>query len=161
MGLPLLGTLVLMCAIMLGLLLAAFTAAVGAACKAQGPLPVSGTLRSALTRARWTVPVANVADITDVLLLLWPRPSTWPSSCTTAVSKSYCPAPTCVGSLPAYEFQPWIIVTWSASVVQPSTPWAVPPSELVVFIFSVTLACVGFVTSVIVTPYGAMTASME
>ena len=78
-----------------------------------------GSLPAAL---QTVIEVASEAYITEVLLLLWPRPRTWPSSCITAVSKSYWPAPTCVGLAPAYQFQPWIIVTWSASVVHPSTP---------------------------------------
>src|SRR5579871_464152 len=160
MGMPLLGTLGLLGRGMLGLVLVLVMAAAGAACKAQGPLSLSGTLRSAVVSTRLAVPVAKLAYMTDVLLLLWPSPRTWPSSCITAVSKSYCPAPTCVGSAPAYQLQPWIMVTWSASSVQPSTPWATPPSELVVFMVRITLASVGSVTSRMVTPYGAMTASM-
>ena len=73
MGLPLLGTLVLLGAGMLGLLLVQFTTAARAACKAQGPLSLSGTLRSAVVSARLAVPVAKLAYMTEVLLLLWPH----------------------------------------------------------------------------------------
>src|SRR5215469_12826281 len=128
-------------------LLGLLTTAIGAACKAQGPLSSSGTFRSAVTSVRLAVPTTSVAYMTELLSLLWPSPRTCPSSCTTAASKSYCPAPTCVGSAPAYQFQPWTIVTWSASVVQPSTPWDEPPSELVAFMHLVTLACIGSLTS--------------
>src|SRR5579859_6000882 len=117
MELPLLGTFVLLDAGALAPLLVLLTAAAGAACKAQGPLSLSATLRSAVVSTRLAVPVAKLAYMTEALLLLWPRPRTWPSSCIAAVSKSYRPAPTCVGSLPAYQFQPWIMVTWSASSV--------------------------------------------
>jgi hypothetical protein len=59
MGLPLLGAVVLLGAVMLGLLLVLLTLADGAACKAQGPLSPSGTARSAVVSTRVAVPVAN------------------------------------------------------------------------------------------------------
>src|SRR5262249_23247110 len=76
---------------MLGLLLVLLALAAETACRALGPLSSSGTFKSAVVNVRSVLPDASVAYMTDVLLLLWPSPRTWPSSCITAVSKPYCP----------------------------------------------------------------------
>ena len=59
-----------------------------------------------------TVAGASVPYMAEVVTLLSPSPSAWPSSCVTVVWKSYWPEPICVASAPAYQFQPWISVIW-------------------------------------------------
>jgi hypothetical protein len=110
-GLPLLGTLVLLGAGMLGLLLVPLTAVAGAAVVVRNVQIGRG--RHAVGGAG-----AKLAYMTDVLLLLWPSPRTWPSSCITAISKSYCYVPTCVGSAPG------VPITMLIDIMHPL--WEIP-----------------------------------
>src|SRR5262249_21000992 len=97
---------------------------------------------------RRTVPVARVAYMTEVPSVLCPSPRAWPSSCSTTVSKSNWSAPICVASAPAYQIHPLISVISPASVVQPSTPSAEPPTALLSLMSRMTSAWVGSLTRV-------------
>ena len=127
-----------------------------------GSAPAGGSemFRSWIVTDRSATPDARISYIGDVGSVEPPRPSAWPSSCRTVVSKSYWPAPIWLGSAPAYQFQPWsIVISPFGALKQPSTPSAALPQALVVPVSMTMLARVGSVTSVIVTLYGASRAS--
>src|ERR1700730_13149551 len=101
---------------------------------------------------RRAVPVGRSSDIGEAGLVLPPRPKAWPNSWVTVVWKSYWFGPICVGSAPAYQFHPSIIViSLAAGLKQPRTPLVMPPLALVVPASRTMLATLGSLTSEIVT----------
>ncbi len=116
--------------------------------------------RSWVVTFRSATPAASVSFIGELGSVEPPRPSAWPSSCSTVVSKSYWLDAICVGSEPAYQFQPWSsVISAFGALKQPSTPSAAEPQALVSPVSMAMLAWVGSVTSVMVTLYGTSKAS--